>query len=259
MTGPLIEQRHGGVLLLSLNRERRRNALSADLVAALSSSLQLAQDDGDVRAIVLTGVGDTFCAGGDLGGAGLVGDGLLAGHDNRGRFGDLLVALDGSRAPVIAAVNGDALGGGFGLAAACHLIVADESAHFACPELGLGLFPMMIAPVLLRNLPRKVAMDLILTGRRLAVAEAVALGLVTRVAPTGASVAAALALGAEIAGRSRAVTGLGLRAVAAVQDQPLAMAVEHMKSQLSLNLLTEDAAEGIAAFVARRAPVWRDR
>jgi enoyl-CoA hydratase len=259
MTGPLIEERHDGVLLLSLNRERRRNALSAELVDALLLALHGAQGDGNVRAVVLTGAGDTFCAGGDLGGAGLVGDGLLAGHDARGRYGDLLVALDASRVPVVAAVNGDALGGGFGLAAACHLIVADERANFACPELSLGLFPMMIAPVLLRNLPQKVAMDLILTGRRLSALEAVGLGLVKQVAPSGTSVAVALALGAELAGRSRAVMGLGLRAIATVHDQPLAQAIEHMKSQLSMNLLTEDAAEGIAAFVARRQPVWRDR
>lgn len=259
MSSPLLLERRGPVAVLTLHRPERRNALSPALLDALLAAI--ARPEEGVSVFVLTGAGEVFCAGGDLGGPGLGGEdsGLLAQHRGRRTFADLLLALVDSRVPVIAAVNGDALGGGLGLAAACTLIVADERARFGAPELKLGLFPWMISPVLARALPGKVWMDLVLTGRRLSAAEGRDLGFVARVAPPGESLETALGLAETVAGWSPAVVGLGLEAVAAVADLPLEPALGYMNAQLSLNLMMEDASEGIAAFLGRRPPAWKGR
>lgn len=255
MASPILFERRDQVGVLTLNRPERKNALSPELLEQL---LGLLRDPGEgVNCLVLTGAGDVFCAGGDLGPGS--DEGLYGRHLSRRVFADTLEALVRSRRPVVAAVNGDALGGGFGLAAACHLVVADERAHFATPELRLGLFPWMIAPVLLRSLPRKVVHDLVLTGRRLAAPEAHGLGLVNRLAPPGEALEHALAMAGQAASWSSAVLSLGLEALATVDDLPLPAALAHMHSQLSLNLMLDDAAEGISAFLARRPPSWKGR
>ncbi len=259
MDRPLHSERADGVLTLTMNRPERRNALSADLVEALLGALDGARADRDVRAIVLTGAGSTFCAGGDLGGSGLAGDGVLARHEAGGRFAALVEAILTSPVPIIAAVNGDALGGGVGLVAACHLAITEPDAMFGTPELKVGLFPMMIGPVLQRVLPRKVLYEMVLCDRRLGAAEARGLGLVNHVAPAGAAGVAARAHAATIASRSPAIVRLGLAALSATADLPLQPALHHMNGQLSLNLLTEDAAEGITAFLTRRPPEWTGR
>jgi enoyl-CoA hydratase len=257
MTHPLIIEPRGPVTLLRLNRPERRNALSPELIEALWSALDALPPA--CRAVVITGQGDRFCAGGDLGGGGLLEAGFLDQHAGRQRFGSLLQRMAESPVPLIAAVNGEALGGGFGLAAACHLIVADERASFALPELRLGLFPHIISPVLARNLPRKLIHELILTGRRLSPEEGRAHGFVNEVAPADGAVEAAVRMASLIAERSPAIVGLGLKAMAAVEDATLPVAIAHMASQLTINLLTEDAAEGISAFFARRPPEWKGR
>lgn len=264
MTSPLLIERRGDTTLLTLNRPERRNALSPRLLEALLEALRA--PGPRPGAFVLTGAGVGFCAGGDLGASDRAGggaddgeDGFFEQHRGRAAFAALLGALANSPVPVIAAVNGDALGGGCGLAAACHLIVADERARFGTPELKLGLFPWMISPVLSRNLPRKIVMDMVLTGRRLSAIEARDLGLVNRVSAPGEALAGALALAEAVTAWSPAVVSMGLSALAAVEDLPLGPALAHMHSQLSLNLMLEDAAEGIGAFLGRRPPEWKGR
>ena len=210
-----------------------------------------------LRALVLTGAGDVFCAGGDLGPG--ASEGMLAQHQGRRLFASTLGAMLRGPVPIVAAVNGDALGGGFGLVAAAHLVVTDERAHFATPELKLGLFPWMIAPVLLRNLPRKVVYDLILTGRRLPAPDAHALGFANRLAPPGEALELAVELARQVSAWSPAVVAMGLEALAMVDDLDVDRAMAHMHSQLSVNLMLEDAGEGISAFLARRPPQWKGR
>lgn len=238
--------------MLTLNRPERKNALSPALLHALRDALRQ-----PAQVFVITGAGSVFCAGGDLGPS--EDDGFLGQHDARRAFADLLLQISRSRVPIVAAVNGDALGGGFGLAAACHLLVADERARFATPELKLGLFPWMIGPVLMRALPQKVVHDCVLTGRRLSAAETQGYGLVARVCPPGEVREAALALASEVGAWSPAVTGLGLESLARTADLPLEAALAYMHGQLSINLMMEDAGEGVSAFLSRRAPVWKGR
>lgn len=250
----LLVEARGPVTVLTLNRPDRRNALSPALVAALGEAVVQPRD---TAALVLTGAGTVFCAGGDL--APFSDDGFLGGHRGRAAFADLLGAMLRSRTPIIGAINGDALGGGFGLAAACHLLVADERARFGTPELKVGLFPMMISPLLARLLPRQVLFDCILAGRRLSATEALGFGFVNRLAPPGEAFGRGLELATEVASHSPAVVGLGLEALAHAAELPIDVALRHMHAQLSINLMLEDAGEGIAAFVGRRAPEWKGR
>ncbi|MEQ1505081.1 MAG: enoyl-CoA hydratase-related protein [Myxococcota bacterium] len=249
----------GPIAVLTLNRPERRNALSGAAVEALLDALAAIDRDPAVRAAVLTGAGTHFCAGGDLQ-DGLSGDGgLLAGHRGRGRFADLLRALRAHRVPVIAAVNGDALGGGCGLAAGCDLVVADRAARFGTPEIKLGLFPWIILAALQRDVPRKALLEAVLTGDRWTADRARELGLVNQIAEPGTSVATARELAGRIADRSPAIASIGKAAFYRVSDLAFDDALAFMHSQLSLNLLTEDAMEGVSAFVQGRDPVWKGR
>ncbi len=285
------------VAVLTLNRPERRNALSQALIEALAEALAAAAADEGVGAVVITGAGErAFCAGGDLGGmvgqgvgpahrararfaelftvlrrlnkpvvakvqaGGLGGaEGALATHRKRGEYAELLAGLHTLGKPVIAAVNGDALGGGFGLAIACDLAVADEGARLGTPEINVGLFPMMITAELARNLPRKILLEMVFSGRLLSAEEARAWGMINRVAPAGRALEAALELAAGIAAKSPAVLKLGKDAFYQTADLPLEAALRVLHFQLELNLQAEDAMEGIAAFLQKRPPQWKGR
>jgi len=248
------------VATVTLNRPERRNALGADLIEALMAAVDRAAADPDVRAVILTGSGQkAFCAGGDLAGGLQGGDGALAAHAQRGRFCELFEALRACPRPIIAACNGDALGGGFGLALACDLVVADSRARLGTPEVRLGLFPMIIVAELTRNLPRKLLAELIYTGRKLTAEEAHALHIVNRVAPAGTAVEVATELARTIAGNSPTAIGLGKAAWRRAEELPLEAAEAWLLSRLELLLMTEDAAEGITAFFERRPPEWKGR
>lgn len=249
----------GGIAVVALNRPDRRNALSSALIDELAQTLESVAADPEVRVIVLTGRGKAFCAGGDLAEGLGSADGFLASHEGRGRYAELLANIPKLRPPVIAAVNGDALGGGLGLAAACDLVVADEQACLGTPEIKLGLFPMIITAVLRRDVPRKLLLELMLTGGKVTATRGAEMGLVNRVAPAGTALSVATALAADIATRSSAVVALGKAAFHAVADLPDDAALRYLHTQLTLNLLTEDAAEGVAAFIGRREPQWKGR
>ena len=257
----LVErEQHGRVAVLHLNRPQRRNALSGELVDALRDALEAVERDAEVGCVVLTGRGKAFCAGGDLaGGMSGAGQGVVAAHRARGGYGELLVQLHRLRVPVVAAINGDALGGGLGLAAACDLAVADETARLGTPEIRLGLFPWVITAVLQRNVSRKALMELMFLGEKQTAERAEALGLVNRVVPEGTAVSVALELAESIASRSPIATEMGKAAYHAVADLGLEDAVRFLNTQLTLNLMTEDAMEGVAAFLQKREPKWKGR
>jgi enoyl-CoA hydratase len=252
-------QAQDGQALLTIDRPQARNALSAQVVSELNEAITRADEDPAVRVIVVTGAGDrVFCAGGDLSSMASEG-GFLAGHEGRRAFGALLRRMQDARKPSIARVNGHALAGGLGLVLACDLAVAVETADLGTPEVDVGLFPMMVMALLQRHLGRKRALELVMTGERLNAREAMALGLLNRVVPAAELDAAVSALAQKLAGKSQAILALGRRAFFAAEDLPLAQAVELLASQLSLNVLAEDAAEGVTAFLEKRKPKWNDR
>jgi enoyl-CoA hydratase/carnithine racemase len=253
------EARQGAVLTLTIDREAQRNSLSAGVVSGLISALEQAAADATVRVVVLTGAGrKAFCAGGDLGSAGME-DGFLAAHEGRRLYGELLRALVTFEKPVVARVNGLALAGGLGLVCACDLAVACQSAQFGTPEVNVGLFPYMVTALLFRAIPQKHAMELVLTGRRVPSDEAVRLGLVNRVVPDDQLDEEVGRLAGELAAKSPAILRLGKRAIYKTRDLALDPALELLAAQLSVNALTEDAAEGITAFLEKRSPAWKGR
>ncbi|WP_224247898.1 enoyl-CoA hydratase/isomerase family protein [Hyalangium gracile] len=248
----------GSQALITIDRPRARNALSHAVVQALMEALGRAEADAAARVVVLTGAGEkVFCAGGDLGQMGE--GGFLATHDGRRAYAALLARVQGCRKPTVARVNGHALAGGLGLMLACDLAVAVETAEFGTPEIDVGLFPMMMMALLQRHVGRKRTLEMVMTGERLPAREALALGMLNRVVPAAELDAAVGALATKLAGKSQAVLALGKRAFFTAEDLPLPAALEFLASQLSLNVMAEDAAEGITAFLEKRPPKWNDR
>jgi enoyl-CoA hydratase/carnithine racemase len=251
-------QVEGGTARLTIDREAARNALSPAVVQGLLEGLSRADAEEAVRVIVLTGAGQkAFCAGGDLGG--MSGDGFLSGHEGRRQYGVLLQRLSQVSKPVIARVNGHALAGGFGLVLACDLAIASEDAGFGTPEIDRGLFPMMLMALMQRHLGRKRALELVLTGERQTARKMVEWGVLNQAVPGADLDAAVNALADKLAGKSKAIVALGRRAYFTAEDLPVSPAIDFLASQLSLNVLTEDAAEGVTAFLEKRKAKWNDR
>ncbi len=248
----------GGVARLTIDREGARNALSGDVVKAMLGLLETADADAAVRCVVVTGAGNrVFSAGGDLGG--LQGDGFLDGHEGRRMYGQLLARFQQLKKPSVARINGHALAGGLGLALACDLAVTVDSAAFGTPEIDRGLFPMMVLAYLQRHVGRKRALELLLTGERLTATQALEWGLVNRVVTADVLDAAVDTLAGKLAGKSLAVLALGRRSFFTAEDLPLGPSLEFLAAQLSLNVLADDAGEGVTAFLEKRPPKWSDR
>jgi enoyl-CoA hydratase/carnithine racemase len=247
----------GPAAWLTIDREERRNALSAGVIAGLVEELARAEADQAVRVVVLTGAGDrAFCAGGDIGGfresAGVAESAPAA-------ISRIVDALWHHPKPTIARVNGRALGGGFGLVLACDQAVAADDVELGTPEVDIGLWPHVITAVIQRTLPRKVALDLMLTGRRMSVDEAKRWGVVNRVVPRADLDGAVEELVGVLASKSSHVLRLGKRSFAGAEGLPFGRAIDHLKEALAENLGAEDLAEGVSAFLEKRPPRWRDR
>ncbi|MCX7685574.1 MAG: enoyl-CoA hydratase [Acetobacteraceae bacterium] len=260
---PLLRTDEGGVALLRLNRPAARNALSVALLDALAQALAAIAADRAVRAVVLAANGPAFCAGHDLreltaareapdGGAAFFADTMA-------RCSAVMQAIATLPQPVIAAVRGMATAAGCQLVATCDLAVAGERAAFCTPGVSIGLFCSTPAVALTRAVPPKAAMEMLLTGEAIGAEEARRIFLVNRVVPDGEEEAEALRIARGIAARSAAVVRLGKRALREQEGLGLAEAYARASAAMVENLLCRDAAEGISAFLAKRAPVWEDR
>jgi enoyl-CoA hydratase/carnithine racemase len=246
----------GPVLTLTLDNPARRNAIGPQMVGELLDALAAAQNDASVRVVVLTGAGKGFCAGGDFGSMGGADGGTPARH---GDYAELLLTLWKAEKPVVAKVNGHALGGGLGLVAACTLAVAADGALLGTPEVEVGLFPMMIMAVLARLMPRRRLVEMMLLGQKLTAAEAKDAGIVGRVVPAEQLDAEVDALTAQLASKSASTLRLGLRALADQEGLGLEVALPLLRDRLAECLATDDAREGLMAFLEKRNPVWTDR
>jgi enoyl-CoA hydratase/carnithine racemase len=255
----LLVSSEDGVARLTINRPERRNALTWAVIGGLRDAIAEAKADPDVRVVVLTGAGErAFCAGADLGG--MVGDGsYLATHDARGELARLFNDMYELGKPTIARVRGFALAGGFGLALACDLVVAAEDAQFGTPEINVGLWPYMITVPLVRSMPPKRALELMMTGRRVDAAEAERIGFVTKVVPVERLDAEVDALARDLAAKPPGITRLGRDSFYAVWDLSAREALAQLHPLLTITTQTEDAAEGITAFVEKRPPRWKGR
>jgi enoyl-CoA hydratase/carnithine racemase len=248
-----------GVATLSINRPERRNALSWDVIEGLRARVEEARNDPDVRVLVLTGTGDrAFCAGADL--TGMRADAGYADiHEARGELARLFEDLWNLGKPTIARVRGYCLAGGFGLALSCDLVVAADDATFGTPEIDVGLWPFMITVPLCRSMPPKRALELMMTGRRIDAAEADRLGILSRLVRSDDLDAAVDDLATTLASKSPAVMKLGRDSFYATWDQSATDALKLLHPMLTVTTELDDAAEGIAAFVEKRPPVWQGR
>lgn len=246
--------RFGGVEAITLSNPARRNAIGPRMASELLWALEDARAADDVRSILLTGEGKAFCSGGDFSGAASESE-----LPHKGDFADLLLALYRSDKPVIARVNGDALGGGLGLAAACTFAVAARGARLGTPEIDVGLFPMMIMAVLRRRISRRRLTEMMLFGEKLDADEAARIGLLNRVVDAGELDAAVKVITDAIASKSATTVRLGLRALADQDDLDLERALPMLRERLAEVLATDDAREGLMAFLEKRSPKWTGR
>ena len=250
----LVEQR-GPVLWLTINREARRNAMSHEVLAGMAQAIDSAQDNRDVRAIVVTGAGSkAFCAGADLQSANAF---TTDYSDPLGHLAKLLRRAKASNVPLIARVNGACMAGGMGLMSMCDMAVAASHAVFGLPEVKVGVFPAQVLSVLQHLIPRRNLVELCLTGEPITAQQAQAMGLVNYVDD---DVDAKLQwLLERLLDKSPAAIRRGLYTLKKAEAMPFEESVAFTESQIALFTLTEDAKEGIAAFQQKRKPNWLGR
>jgi len=235
---------------LTINREAQRNTISADVVALLFEYLDVIEKDQAIRAICITGAGEkAFCAGADLGGS-MNGEG----QDGFQRYADLLKRIAAFPKPTVARVNGYCLAGGTGFMLACDIVIAADNARFGTPEVNVGLFPMMIGALIFRNTLRKKAMEMILLGEKLTAEQALEMGMITRVVPVDKLDEEVQAVLQTLSLKSPIGIKMGKEAYYKMADMPFEAAVDYLSEQLKVVVATEDAKEGITAFIEKRAP-----
>ena len=254
----VISGNEGGVVRLTLNRPQRFNPLSLEMIAAIQNELESLARDPSARVVVLAAEGKGFSAGHDL-------------KEMRAHAGDeawqrrlfddcsrMMVSLTRLPQPVIARVHGIATAAGCQLVSMCDIAVASDTATFAMPGINVGVFCTTPAVGVARNVGRKRAMEMLLTGKPIDARTALAWGLVNRVVPAGDLDGAVAEFTEIVLARSPAVVRLGKAAFYQQLERPLEAAYETAGGVMARNLLMEDAAEGIDAFLGKRPPRWRD-
>jgi crotonobetainyl-CoA hydratase len=258
--GALVEHR-GNVMVITINRPEARNAVNGAVSIAVGDALEEAQHDPDVRAVVITGAGDkSFCAGADLKAISRRENLYHPDHPEWGFAGYVHHFID---KPTIAAVNGTAFGGGTELALASDLVVAHQVAQFGLPEVKRGLIAAAGGVFrIVHQLPRKVAMELLLTGEPLTAADALEWGLVNQVVKNGSVLDAALAMAARVTVNAPLSVQASKRIAYGVDDGVIAdeeLGWERITREMRSLIRSEDAKEGPLAFAEKREPVWKAR
>jgi enoyl-CoA hydratase/carnithine racemase len=252
--GRIRVAREAGVETVTLFYPERRNAIGPRMANELLWALEDARAADEVRSVVLTGEGKAFCSGGDF--AEMTSGGTEATLPHKGDYADLLLALVRSDKPVVARVNGHAMGGGLGLVAASTFAVASTEAKLGTPEIDVGLFPMMIMAVLAKHVPRRRLLEMMLFGEKISAEEAARLGLVNRAVAQGELDAEVRRITDALASKSPSTVRLGLRAFAAQDDMDLEAALPMLRGRVAECLATDDAREGLMAFLEKRTPKW---
>jgi enoyl-CoA hydratase len=249
----------GRIATLTIDNPAKRNALTMGTLAELRDALARAKADDTVRAVVLTGAGEqAFSAGADLSSM-AASAGLLALHDARGELGRFIEDMWSLGKPTIAKVRGYCLAGGFGVALTCDLVIAADDALFGTPEIDVGIWPMMITVPLVRSLPPKKALELMMTGRRVSADEGERLGFVNRVVPAADLDDAVAEVAGRLAEKAPAAMRLGRDAFYAVLDLDVSSSLRILQSALTIVTGTDDAREGVTAFREKRRPEWTGR
>ena len=257
MSDTVLIDKRGPALWISINRPDRRNALNAEVIAGIARGYGEAHADDTVRAIVLTGGGDkAFCAGADLTGGQAAFRDLAKPNSD---YADLLRLAQNATKPSIARVNGVCMAGGMGLLCMTDMAVATDTAVFGLPEVKVGVFPMQVLSLLQVTVPRRIVNEWCLTGEPFDAAEAKAAGLVNHVVPPAELDAKVDWLIGRLADKSPTAIRRGKYAMRAIAAMSFDEAIAYTEAQIALTAATEDAREGVAAFVEKRRPNWTGR
>ncbi|MFH2064589.1 MAG: enoyl-CoA hydratase-related protein [Pseudomonadota bacterium] len=246
------------IAYVTINREKHRNSISGEAVRLFLEVLDQAEGDPEVRAICITGAGDkAFCSGADLGN--VMAGGQEQHADPLRNYARLLKRLTSFPKPTVAKINGYCLAGGTGFMLACDIVIARDDAKFGTPEVNVGLFPMMIGALIFRNVARKKAMEMILLGEKLSAEQAMNMGLVTRVVPFEKLDAEVENVLKSLSAKSPIGMKIGKEAFSAMDMMPVEEALDYLCDKLREVAATEDAAEGITAFIEKRQPVFKGK
>ncbi len=255
----LIVEVEDGVCWLFINRPEKMNSITMATLGEIADELRRFESDTNVRAMVIAGVGGrAFSTGVDLS---TMADGssFFDMHQARSALGDLFGQMWRYPKPIVAMVDGYALAGGFGLAAACDFIIASQDSKFGLPEVNVGVWPFLITVPLLRAINPRVLLELMMTGRRIDASEALRIGVANWVVPRTDLEEATRSHLKELTSKSSAVLALGKASFYRAMEMDSSAALGYLQSMLSLVTQLEDAREGLDAFAQKRAPVWRHR
>lgn len=247
-----------GVAHIRLNQPDKRNALDAVLTRELTECLLNAQADPQVHVMLLSAAGNAFSAGGDLREfQRKLSQPSLQVFDEGKASAELFKLLGVLNKPLIGAVNGAALGGGCGLACACHIVIASEKAKFGCTEVKLGLFPMVILPMVRRVVGDRMALQMSVTAAVLSAEEAQRAGIVSRVVPHDQLEREAMDLAHQVASFSPVALRIGMEGFAQTTDMEYGRAVDYLNTLRVVAFQTQDLLEGATAFLEKREPAWK--
>lgn len=252
----LLYEVKDGAAWMTLNREDRRNALSLPMIDQFFEFLDMAGADDSVRVICLTGAGGkVFCSGADLASSFEREDHVAGAR----KYAKLLKKLASYAKPIVGRINGHCLAGGLGLLLSCDISYARDDVKFGTPEVSVGLFPMMIGHLILSNAVRKKALEMIYTAKTISAAEAEAMGLITRVVPAGELDDVVRQTLGAVASKAPLAIKIGRYALAVAEDRGFDEALDYLCDKLGEVVETEDAKEGLMAFMQKRTPDWKGR
>jgi methylglutaconyl-CoA hydratase len=248
----LLYETNGGIARLTLNRPDKRNALDADLISELTATIAASARDPSVRVVVLCGAGKDFCAGADLAALeSTLQSGILENMTDARRLADLFIAMRNHPRPLVAAVRGRALAGGCGLATACDIVLASESAQFGYPEVNIGFIPAMVMAILRRSVSERTAFELIATGEIVFAARALELGVVQRTYPDDQFEDGVSAYVQKLAAKSESAITLSKRLLYHIDAMSFDAALEAGVQANAIARMTADCRQGIERFLKK--------
>jgi enoyl-CoA hydratase/carnithine racemase len=255
----LIYKVKNSVAWMTINRMPQRNAISVQALDLFLDSLDQAKADSDVRAVCITGSGDkAFCSGADLGNS-MQNEDKQSVQESFRKYSDLLYKLSVFPKPTVAKINGYCLAGGTGFMLASDIVIARSETKFGTPEVNVGLFPMMIGALIFRNVPRKKAMEMILLGEKISANQALDMGMLTRIVPYEQLDYEVDQVLIKLCEKSPLSIKMGKQAFIEAEQKPLKDAIDYLSQKLFEVASTEDAVEGICAFLEKRSPVFKGK